>query len=106
VSIKEHTPQMQTTATLHFGIDVVFADSLSIKKVSPDGKGGERTTPQVTAAQESEVKPQAPASSTVISRSFYDLPEWLDQDNDVMRLCEEWLGKLEGFIAEAEKMVR
>jgi hypothetical protein len=37
----------------------------------------------------------------------YDLnPETRNQDNDVMHLCEEWLDKLESFIAEAESMVK
>jgi hypothetical protein len=105
VSIKEHTPQMQTTAAAHMLLDVIIADSLSIKKVSPDGKVEERTTSPHETTQQSEVKPQAPAAPTIISRSFHELPEWFDQDSDVMHLCEEWLGKLESFIAEAERMV-
>lgn len=105
VSIKEHTPQIQTTAAISFTIDAILVDSLSIKKVSPDGKVEERTTSPQGTAQQPEVKPQAPAAPTIISRSFYELPEWFDQDSDVMHLCEEWLGKLESFVAEAERMV-
>jgi hypothetical protein len=51
VSIKEHTPQMQTTAAVHMLLDVIIADSLSIKKVSPDGKVEERTTSPHETAQ-------------------------------------------------------
>jgi hypothetical protein len=105
VSIKEHTPQIQTTAA-HMIVSFTVVDRLSVTKVSPDGRVEERTaSPQVTA-QQSETKPQAPAASTVISRSFYDLPKWFDQDTNVMRLCEEWLGKLDGFIAEAGRVVK
>jgi hypothetical protein len=105
VSIKEHTPQMQTTPAVDLSSNVTIVGSITIKKVSPDGKVEERTVSPNETIQQPEVKSQAPAANAVISRSFYKLPDWFDQDSDIMHLCREWLAKLEGFIAEAEKMV-
>jgi hypothetical protein len=106
LSIKEHTPQMQTTAAVSISGNAVIVDRLSIKKVSPNGKVEERTvSPQEKTKQESEVKPQAPTVPTIIRRSFHKLPEWFEQDSDVMRLCQEWLNKLECFVGEAEKKI-
>ena len=105
VSIKEHTPKMQTTAAVNFSISVRIVNRLNIKKVSLDGKAEERTTSPDKTVLQSKVKPQAPATPTIISRSFYELPEWFDLDSDVMRLCIKWLDKLESFISKAEKMV-
>jgi hypothetical protein len=105
VSIKEHTPQMRTTAAISFTMDAILVESLSIKKTSPDGKVEERATSPQRTAQQSEVKPQASPTQNVISYSFHELPDWFDQDSDVMHLCEEWLGKLEGFVVEAQRLV-
>jgi hypothetical protein len=105
VSIKEHTPQMKTTAAVHVGISVMIAERLGNKRVSPDGKVEEESASPHEITQQPEVKPQASATP-IISRSFRELPEWFDQDSDVMHLCKEWLSKLESFIAEAERKVK
>jgi len=96
VSIKEHTPQMQTTAAVHASIDVIIVDR----------KLEQGTKPSQEIPQQSEGEPQAPATPKIISYSFHELPEWFDQDSDVMHLCEEWLGRLEKFITEAERKVK
>jgi hypothetical protein len=105
VSIHKHTPQMQATAVVHASIDFILSDSLTIKKVPPNGKVEQETTCSHETPQQPEVKPQAPAAPQTVSYSFYELPEWFDEDSDVMHLCKEWLDKLEGFVVESEKMV-
>jgi hypothetical protein len=106
VSIKEHSPQMQTSAAVNLGESVGFGYTIIIKKSSPDGKVEEKTiSSQESPKQPSKIKSQTPAATTVISRSFYDLPEWFDLDSDVMRLCEEWLRKLGEFVTKAEEAV-
>jgi len=105
ISLKEHTPKTKLTRAVSFTVDAHLVDRFSVTKISPDG-----TTEQVEIPPREPVKPSkekekiAPPSPKTISYSFHELPEWFDENPDVMYLCKAYLEALEKFVTEAENM--
>jgi hypothetical protein len=105
-SLKEHTPRMQTTATLGFSFDVILVDSLAVKKVSPEGPVQQvGSSPSKTDEAESKKQETASTKPRVVIYSFNELPSGFSQDPEVMALCQKYLKILESFVKEAESKV-
>jgi hypothetical protein len=106
ISIHEHTPKMKVTHAISITADAILVDSVTVRKISPDG-----TIEQVEAPPREPVKPSkekekiAPSPRTV-RYSFHDLPKWFDENPDVMELCKAYLDELERFVTEAENVVK
>jgi len=103
ISLKEHTPKMRTTIAESFSINFVIADKVTLKKISPDGKSEQVEVSQELVKQRKE-EPKIPQrNSGIVGYSFDELPEWFDENPDVMSLCKRYLDELEKFVTEAEK---
>lgn len=103
VSLKEHTPKMKLTRTVPFTVDAIL-----VRKVSPDGKieQTETQSPCSSTEQSKEREQHAQPSPRVVRYSFHELPEWFDDNPDVMRFCKKYLEELEKFVIEAESMIK
>lgn len=93
ISLKEHTPKTQVTAAVGFHISVTIVDKVSIKKISPSEKieNVEVSSPEPSKqAKEEEQTPQP--TPRIVSYSFSELPEWFDENPDVMNVCKSiWM---------------
>lgn len=106
ISVKEHTPKMQTTAAVDFLMTVTIGESLTVKKISPDGSVQQVASSSPKTTEESNKKQQtASATARVVSYSFYELPKGFSEDPDVIALCGKYLDMLEAFVKEAESRV-
>lgn len=106
ISVKEHTPKMQTTAAVDFHITVTIGESLAIKKVSPDGSVQQVASSSPKTTEESDKKQQtASTTARIVSYSFFELPKGFSEDPDVIALCGKYLDMLEAFVTEAESKV-
>lgn len=85
ISLKVHTPDMQTTAEISRSINVIIGQ------------------PSEKHKKEEETVPKGPK---VVSYSFVELPRWFDENPDVMSLCKKYLDELERFVTEAENVLK
>lgn len=106
ISLKEHRPKMTTTSNITLTEEpLLFAEKITIEKVSPDGTIERRETIESPQPSKKEIAFPLP-TSVVINYSFNDLPEWLDEDPDVMNLSKRYLDELEKFVSEAENLIK
>ena len=102
ISLKEHTPKTKVTATVSFSGNASLTDRIEIVKTSPNGKV-EQIKAYESVAKPNEKEKEAEVKANVVSYSFHELPEWFDENPDVMSLCKKYLDELEKFVTEAEK---
>jgi len=99
ISFKEHTPETLTLSASQGGFDTYRA----VIEDTANGKDIQIRIPIYGSAEKPpQNKPQL-RSSVVY---FYKVPQWFDENPDVMYLCEKYLGALERFVSEAENMIK
>jgi hypothetical protein len=106
ISVKEHTPKMQTTAAVDLHITFTIGESLTVRKISPEGTVQQAGSSPPKAAEETRERQQsASPTARIISFSFYELPDGFSEDPDVITLCGRYLGVLEAFVTEVESRI-
>ena len=93
ISLKEHTPKTQVTAAVGFHISVTIVDKVSIKKISPSEKIENVEVSSPEPSKQTKEEEQAPQTTPrIVSYSFSELPEWFDENPDVMNVCKSiWM---------------
>lgn len=97
LSTKEHTPETLTFSASKGGLDIAKAI------IAHTANGDIQIKIPVYGSTEitSENKDQLRSSAVY----FYRVPQWFDENPDVILLCKHYIEKLEGFVVEAEKMI-
>lgn len=88
ISLKEHTPQMQTT--MAFGVNCVIESSVRVWRKPPRAEMTEKTAKR----------------DVIVGYSFLHPFKWFDSNPDVMILCKKYLDELEKFVIEVENMIK
>lgn len=99
ISLKEHTPETLTLSASQGGFDT----SRAIIEDTANGKDIQIRIPIYGSAEKTPQNQTQLRSSVVY---FYKVPQWFDENPDVMYLCEKYLGELEKFVVEAENLVK
>lgn len=94
ISLKEHTPDTRTRASVTWGVDVILSKEDVKRVIDSDGKEHYVTPPLPL-----EVK-----DKKVIGYAFLHNIKSFDENPDVMSLCTKYLGKLDRFVSEMENM--
>jgi hypothetical protein len=97
ISLKEHTPETLTLSTSKVKLDT----SNAVIEYTPEGDI-QIKIPFVGSTEETQ-KPNQLRSSAAY---FYRVPNWFDENPDVIYLCKRYLDELEEFVTEAENMIK
>jgi len=94
VAVHERTPETRSTSEIKWGTDFIIGNPPPVEiERTKDGKEIWRG--------ELPIK-----GSKVIEYSFSELPEWFDENPDVMYLCSKYLDELQKFVTEAENLMK
>lgn len=99
ISLKEHTPETLTLSASQGGFDT----SRAVIEDTQNGKDIQIRIP-IYGTAEKTLRNQTQLRSSVVY--FYKVPQWFDENTDVMYLCGKYLDELEKFVTEAENMIK
>lgn len=102
ISLKEHTPEIETIAGVTFKADVILGVKHlqkiidSLERTQDSGGGEHWATPVIPLEVENR---------KILGYNFLHYFKWFDEDPDVMYLCKEYLDELERFVSEVENKI-
>lgn len=99
ISLKEHTPETLTLSASQGGFDT----SRAVIEDTQNGKDIQIKIPY-HGSVEKTLRKQTQLRSSVVY--FYKVPQWFDENPDVMYLCKKYLDELEKFVTEAENIIK
>jgi len=107
ISIHAYTPKAKITASVSISANAILVARVSVKKISPNGTVEEaEVEPHKPTKLRKPKKENVPAHPKIVNYSFHELPDWFDENPDVIYLCKRYLDELEKFVTEAESMVK
>ena len=104
VSVHENVPETGTTSVITISSNAILTSAKAvIERISPDGKiERSETLPQMRTKQIKKEE-HAPIKPQIVRYFFHELPNWFDENPDVMLLCRKYLDELDKFVTEAKE---